>query len=559
MMTHFRALTDLAIAGMAVAIIFRPQPANAVPIGIGAFSASTIVINFDNLSGGADLSTGDIVTNQYAGLGVTFNDPDYPARANTSLQPGFSGSSAPNILFVQQHDGNPLGNPLQILFTTPQLRVGMLWETSLGPQITMQAFGSSGLLETLTLTSGSSCQSATGVCGFIGIERSEGITRVELSDPRSDIGVNFNFELDDVRFEPAAASCGNGIVEFGEQCDDGAANGTAGSCCSGTCQFVSEGTICRPAADVCDVAETCTGTSAACPPDAFAPATTICRPSAGACDVADTCTGTSPTCPADQLAPAGLICPSTSTTLPPSLCGNGAVDPGEQCDLGAAVNGTPGVCCTATCAFRAAGQECRPAADPCDIAETCGGNGAACPADARRNVGDVCDDGDPTTGISSCNSSGACTGVATMVTLQPETPVPPNQSPKRVRIPLTLAVPDTKGKRATALAQGLVNCIDLPPSFRPAQCGTASAVADGLMTRVTSVFLRVTPPVKRSLGRSAARSVTMNLPLTKLGQRLFARLASQGEGLTVQVQCRLRDRQGRQIDVAAPTTLRRQH
>jgi hypothetical protein len=137
--------------------------------------------------------------------------------------------------------------------------------------------------------------------------------------------------------------------------------------------------------------------------------------------------------------------------------------------------------------------------------------------------------------------------------------VPPNQSPKRVRIPLTLAVPDTKGKRATALAQGLVNCIDLPPSFRPAQCGTASAVADGLMTRVTSVFLRVTPPVKRSLGRSAARSVTMNLPLTKLGQRLFARLASQGEGLTVQVQCRLRDRQGRQIDVAAPTTLRRQH
>ena len=251
---------------------------------------------------------------------------------------------------------------------------------------------------------------------------------------------------------------------------------------------------------------------------------------------------------------------STTTTLPPSLCGNGAVDPGEQCDLGAALNGTPGVCCTGTCAFRSAGEECRPAADPCDIAETCGGSGAACPADARKNVGDVCDDGDPATGISSCNSSGACTGVATMVTLQPETPVPPNESPKQVRIPLTLAVPDTKGKRATALAQGLVNCIDLPPSFRPAQCGTASAVAGGgLMTRVTSVFLRVTPPVKRSLGRSAARSVTMRLPLTKLGQRLFARLASQGEGLTVQIQCRLRDRQGRQIDVAAPTTLRRQH
>jgi hypothetical protein len=251
---------------------------------------------------------------------------------------------------------------------------------------------------------------------------------------------------------------------------------------------------------------------------------------------------------------------TTTTTLPPSLCGNGAVDPGEQCDLGAAVNGTPGACCAATCTFSPTGQVCRPAADPCDVAETCSGSGAACPGDARKNVGDVCDDGDPETGISSCNSSGACTGVATMVTLEPETPVPPNQSPKRVRIPLTVAVPDTKGKsRATARAQGLVNCIDLPPAFRPAQCGTASGAAGGLVTRVGSVFVRVTPQVKRSLGRTAARSVTMSLPLTKLGQRLFAKLVSQGEGLTVQVQCRLRDRQGRQIDVAAPTILRRQH
>ena len=146
-----------------------------------------------------------------------------------------------------------------------------------------------------------------------------------------------------------------------------------------------------------------------------------------------------------------------------------------------------------------------------------------------------------------------------MVTLQPQTPVPPNQSPKRVRIPLTLAVPGTKGKQATARAQGLVKCSDVPPAFRPPQCGTASALAgDGLMMRVTSVFVRVTPPVRRSLGRTAARSVTMSLPLTKLGQRLFALLASKGEGLTVQVQCRLRDRQGRQIDVAAPTTLMRQ-
>ena len=249
---------------------------------------------------------------------------------------------------------------------------------------------------------------------------------------------------------------------------------------------------------------------------------------------------------------------TTSTTVPPSLCGNGTVDPGEQCDLGAAANGTPGVCCTDTCTFRPAGQECRPAADPCDIAETCSGSGTACPGDARKSVGDVCDDGDPETGISSCNATQACTGVATMVTLLPETPVPPNQRPKRVRIPLTVAVPGTKGKkRATALARGLVNCMDLPPALRPQQCGAVPGVAAGLTTRLESVVVPVTPRIKRSLGRTEARSVTMSLPLTKLGQRLFAQLASNGEGLTVQVACTLRDRQGRTIDVAAPTTLKR--
>ena len=31
--------------------------------------------------------------------------------------------------------------------------------------------------------------------------------------------------------------CGDGVVDAGEQCDDGQANGTAGSCCSSTCQL----------------------------------------------------------------------------------------------------------------------------------------------------------------------------------------------------------------------------------------------------------------------------------------------------------------------------------
>ncbi|XP_009579737.1 PREDICTED: disintegrin and metalloproteinase domain-containing protein 9-like, partial [Fulmarus glacialis] len=84
------------------------------------------------------------------------------------------------------------------------------------------------------------------------------------------------------------ASCGNGIVEPGEQCDCGAAEACAldkcctpqcnfkpgmkcslGLCCE-NCQFKQKNSQCRPAADAqCDLAEFCNGSSASCPPDLY--------------------------------------------------------------------------------------------------------------------------------------------------------------------------------------------------------------------------------------------------------------------------------------------------
>ena len=65
-----------------------------------------------------------------------------------------------------------------------------------------------------------------------------------------------------------------------------------------------------------------------------------------------------------------------------SLCNNGVIDaPFEQCDLGAGNNGAAGTCCTSTCQFRAAGQNCRPEASICDEDELCTGSAATCPAD----------------------------------------------------------------------------------------------------------------------------------------------------------------------------------
>jgi hypothetical protein len=59
-----------------------------------------------------------------------------------------------------------------------------------------------------------------------------------------------------------------------------------------------------------------------------------------------------------------------------AVCGEGVLDAGEQCDVGADPTGT---CCTASCTFVAANTECRPAAGDRDVAEVCTGLTALCP------------------------------------------------------------------------------------------------------------------------------------------------------------------------------------
>lgn len=98
----------------------------------------------------------------------------------------------------------------------------------------------------------------------------------------------------------SAPVCGNGVVEFGEQCDDG--NTTAGDGCSFSCQL--EGAACGN----------------------------------GTLDPGEACD--------DGNILAGDGCSPSCQLETPLLCGNGTIDPGEACDDG---NVAAGDGCSSSC------------------------------------------------------------------------------------------------------------------------------------------------------------------------------------------------------------------
>ena len=89
-------------------------------------------------------------------------------------------------------------------------------------------------------------------------------------------------------------------------------------------------------------------------------------------------------------------------------CGDGRVEGAEQCD--------GGVCCTSTCAYADSTTVCRTAAGPCDEAETCSGQTPACPDDAHKEFGFICDP------ARSCTQNAVCDGRSILCPAQLDDP-----------------------------------------------------------------------------------------------------------------------------------------
>jgi hypothetical protein len=192
------------------------------------------------------------------------------------------------------------------------------------------------------------------------------------------------------------------------------------------------GATCRAAVNECDLAETCTGSSTTCPADAVkasgtactddgnacttdlcngtvgAPACvhaagnagTVCRAAANECDLAETCTGNSTTCPADTVKASGTACTDDGLGCTSDVC-----------------NGTVGApACTHP--TKSAGTVCRAATNECDLQETCDGTSTACPADTVKAAGTACtDDGNVCT-------TDVCNGTVGKAVVQTVYPLP---------------------------------------------------------------------------------------------------------------------------------------
>lgn len=173
----------------------------------------------------------------------------------------------------------------------------------------------------------------------------------------------------------AGPACGDGVLNGGEECDDG--NARPGDGCSGLCR-VEPNYVCPTPGQMCVL-------NVACGDGVLGVGE--------ACDDKNTVAGDG--CSAQCLVEPGYACDQPGAPCKPvvsSRCGDGQVNQGETCDDGNTVSFDG---CSSACQ-REGGFSCPLPGQPCSRDEACG--------DGRLNSSEECDDGNTAPGD-------GCTGI----------------------------------------------------------------------------------------------------------------------------------------------------
>ena len=94
----------------------------------------------------------------------------------------------------------------------------------------------------------SACDSGCAACSFVLTGVADGICAPVLAGTDPDDECRLPGGADVCDGSGACTFCGDGVLEVGEECDDG--NGSSGDCCSSTCQFENDLPGCAPSATI---------------------------------------------------------------------------------------------------------------------------------------------------------------------------------------------------------------------------------------------------------------------------------------------------------------------
>jgi hypothetical protein len=183
------------------------------------------------------------------------------------------------------------------------------WDTTCTPDVLMEpVFTGRGFLDLTPTLLADLGWEITGSCGDGVVDEGEQCDQ--------GTGNGLGSSCSSVCLGAVAGVCGDRAIDPGEQCDQGTENGTPGSCCSTSCVPRVAATVCRASTGPCDLAEVCSGQAGTCPPETPSKLCPSPEPvDAGGLDASPDADVTSPPPPpdapgADTLPPIDLAAPA---------------------------------------------------------------------------------------------------------------------------------------------------------------------------------------------------------------------------------------------------------